>query len=95
MTGAGVTAAWDPRAGTYISGTNVLTFAGFNTPTGGSGADTCAIATLLVCRSPHRTAGAGNDDFVFSAGKTLTGSIDGGSGTGHPWIWRSRRLPLT
>ncbi len=40
LTGAGVTAAWDLGAGTYTSGTNVLTFTGFNTLTGGSGADT-------------------------------------------------------
>ncbi len=45
LTGANVTATWDLNAGTYTGGTNVLTFTGFNTLTGGSGADTFDINT--------------------------------------------------
>ncbi len=59
----------------------MLTFTGFNTLTGGSGADTFDINTNA---SYTLNGGAGNDDFVFSAGKVLTGSIDGGSGTDIP-----------
>ena len=58
-----------------------LSFSGFGTLQGGSGADTFII-TETVSSSLNLKGGYGANDFVFGAtGVTLNGTIDGQTGT--------------
>ncbi len=78
LTGINTAATWDLGAGTYTS-TNVLSFTGFNTLIAGNGAgDTFDINANVAYTLD---GGTGADSFVFSDGKVLTGSIDGGGGS--------------
>jgi hypothetical protein len=58
----------------YVSGGQTATFSGFETLQGGSGVDAF---NVLVNTTEALKGGSGNDHFVFSDGKTLTGDIDG------------------
>ena len=79
LTGSLVTAGvWNLNAvATYLN-TNTLTFSGFETLDAGAHGDTF---NVLASQTLNLNGGAGADDFVFSAGKVLTGSIDGGAGS--------------
>ncbi len=79
LTGITTAATWDLGAGTYTVGTNVLNFTGFSTlAAGNSAGDTFDIDANV---SYTLDGGTGADDFVFSNGDVLTGSIDGGAGS--------------
>ena len=79
MTGRDVPTTWNINgANTYSNGANTLSFSGVEILVGGSAADTFII-TGAQAFSLH--GGAGNDSFLFNNGASLTGSLDGGSGT--------------
>jgi acrosin len=63
---------------TYVSGGATLTFSSFQNLNGGSGVDTFNVLTNTTA---NLAGGNGNDQFIFSAGAVLTGTITGGSGT--------------
>ena len=79
LTGRDVPTTWNINgANTYSNGANTLSFSGVEILVGGSAADTFII-TGAQAFSLH--GGAGNDSFLFNNGASLTGSLDGGSGT--------------
>lgn len=79
LTGENVAATWTlGNSSSYSDGTNTLAFAGFQNLQGGTAADTFDITTAY---SANLNGGAGNSDFAFSDGATLTGTIGGGTGT--------------
>ncbi|MBI4788773.1 MAG: M10 family metallopeptidase C-terminal domain-containing protein, partial [Chloroflexi bacterium] len=91
LTGINTTAAWDLGAtDRYIVGPNPstgsgqaeLTFSGFDTLVGGSGADTFNITSRPSgVPYPHTLlGGAGDDVFAFKPGGALTGNLQGGAG---------------
>ena len=61
-----------------VNGANNVTYLGIESLVGSSGDDTFNIVGALT----HTLrGGAGNDTFVFADGATLTGTVDGQSGT--------------
>ena len=76
LTGEDAARTWDlSGTDTYGDGTNTfVTFSGFDTLTAGGGANTFDVQSSTTA---DLNGGAGTNDFVFSNGAVLTGSIDG------------------
>ncbi len=82
LTGDNAVSTWALGASqTYTSAGQSVAFSGFETLQGGSDADSFNVTANTTA---NLLGGAGDDTFTISAGKTLTGSIDGeaDSGTG-------------
>ena len=69
---------FNPASSEVVNGANNVTYLGIESLAGSSGDDTFNIVGALT----HTLrGGAGNDAFVFADGATLTGTVDGQSGT--------------
>jgi hypothetical protein len=80
LTGLNSTAIWKlPASGpnTYTS-TNTLAFSGFTNLVGGSASDTF---NILGSENVSLSGGGGAVDFVFSGAGSITGTIEGGTGS--------------
>jgi Ca2+-binding RTX toxin-like protein len=79
LTGADLNADWILDGNDrYVVGAAVLNFTSFETLQGGALTDTF---TLSGARAGVLNGGAGDDDFIFQNGASLTGSVNGGSGS--------------
>ena len=86
LTGDGNTSTWDLATLTYqdtlLTNSLQLTFAGFGTLVGGSGADTFNIdASSPPSLNLEGGSSGSTDDFIFAAWDTLNGTINGESGS--------------
>ena len=77
LTGRNATAAFNLGASDQYVSLNTLDFSGFENLSGGTGADTFNVTTN---HSQTLSGGLGGDHFVFTAGATLTSSVNGNAG---------------